>query len=375
MLAILAPEDAARITQSAGQQIAPAPVAETPRKTPLSPPVLPPTTVPHTTEKVAIRQFLADPTIPGTTKLGLTPLDLDFGEVHVGEVRAMRITLENKTDKAITIKNLHGSCGCLSVLMAVPTVAPGKMEVISVKYTGLLGRKSDTVSVIFNTDEENAPSLRIPAHAKIKQDFTVELDVLQFNQIAKGESKTLETTVRSVDGQPFSLKEITSDNKMFSFSSSPLEGGNNSAYRISATCVGRTGGIVSDIAHVTTDRSATVVPPIYLHAVVACDAVCNPELLAASVREDGSIAPFETLVKRVTPGNLEIQSVAETRKLKMGYIVTPVDEHSAKLSIHLDEPISKLRPLGQFVIQTNAEECPIRVFYRIVFPAKNAAPK
>jgi hypothetical protein len=299
------------------------------------------------------------------TKLKITPAEVDMPEVLVWESVTTDVTVENPLEQPVVIKNVHANCGCLDVKMPVTTIAPGKSEVITAKYTGQFGIPFKTVSVLFNTDEENSPEVKIKYHLKTKQDFTVTPSVLQFGRVKKGEPKALDVLIKSVDGKPFKIQEVRGPGKEFSCTWAAVEGANESAWQATVTVTGIKGGQLSYTGSFVTDRPERAIVPVNFAAEVVPDVVLTPDTLAAVIGSDDLAAPFETLVKRTSPGKLEIQKVTESRRLAVDYTVKQVDDSSAQLVICLKEPFGQRMPLGVFLIQTNAEENPLRLAYKL----------
>ena len=299
------------------------------------------------------------------TKLNVTPLELDMPEVPVWESVTTSIAVENPTDKAITIKNLHPNCGCLDVKMPVTLIAPGKSEAISAKYVGQFGIPSKTVMILFNTDEDNAAETKIKLHLKTKQEFTVAPTIVQFGRVNKGESKALDVVIKSVDGKPFTVQQVRGPSKEFVCSFAAVDGSDGAVWKATVTVTGIKGGHLSQTATFVTDRPARGIVPVNLAAEVASDVVCAPDSVTALAGADNVVAPFEVIVRRTTPGKLEIQRVTESRQLALEYAVKQTDDSSAQVTIRLKEPFAQRAPLGQFVIQTNAEENALHLPYRI----------
>jgi hypothetical protein len=300
-----------------------------------------------------------------TSRLKLTPAELDLGEVLVNEERTVDVVIENPHDRPVAIKDLHGSCSCTQPTLTAPLIAPGGRETLHVIYIGLFGRQADVVSVFFTTTEVGAPQVRLEVHAHVKQEFSLEPETLQFDRLAKGESKTLEAVVRQLEGQPFKIENIVSSGPQFSFQWTPVADGGDAAYKIAVTATGTKSGAASDTAGILTDHPRIKRIPMSLAVSVSFDVACNPRQLVVSAGEDGRAPPFEALLKRTTPGKLEVLTVTETRKLALTYETTRVDDTTVQISIRLTQPAPRRAPYGQFLIQTNADDEPLPVAYRV----------
>lgn len=70
-----------------------------------------------------------------STKVKITPVDIDFGNMFVGDVAYRKIEVTNIGDNDLRINKIGASCDCISVLPDAMTVSKGKTIKLMVKYT------------------------------------------------------------------------------------------------------------------------------------------------------------------------------------------------------------------------------------------------
>jgi len=302
------------------------------------------------------------------SRLRISPPEVDLGEVRPHVPVEAKVNVENPTEKTITIKSVQATCGCAAPSLSATEIPAGKSVTLSIQYKGNFGKKNDKVQVVLTTAESGSPAIRIPVSAKIIQEFTAEPDTLRFGRLQKGESKTLESIIKSTDGKPFSIHQVETHSKEFVCRYEPVAGSNNAAFKLSVTGAGIQGGSLVRAAKVSTDRGEAGVVMIFLNADVANDAVCTPDTLAAVASTEDITATFETVVKRTTPGRLEIKRVTEMNHRSIEVSTKQIDDSSVKLTIQLKEPVSRCAAFSEFVIITNAEESPAHLSYSLRLP-------
>lgn len=81
----------------------------------------------------------------------------DFGEVEAETDNFVEVTVTNTGNRPLIISDVSASCGCTMPKKPEGPIAPGKSDVIEVKFhskPGQLGEVSKTVSVTANTEEK-----------------------------------------------------------------------------------------------------------------------------------------------------------------------------------------------------------------------------
>ncbi len=297
------------------------------------------------------------------SKLTLSPAKVDLGELALNETHSALVKVENVTDQPITVTEIQPSCGCISAQLSASLLpAHGSVE-LSVKYTALPGSRSAESTVVLTTDEAGQPHIFLPLHAQVRQDYLLEPQTLNFEQMRTHESKTLTAVVRRPDGQAFHLKSIQSGYGEFAFKWSPLPG---NAFRIEATATALRPGGISDTATLLMDAPAQAALPLYLNMEVTGDVVCAPVFVVSEIGADKKAGAFEVEVWRKTPGEVVIKNVEEGAHLPLKFSTQQLAGNKMKLLIQLEFELARNFAIGDFFIQTNVEEQLLRLPYRVV---------
>jgi hypothetical protein len=326
------------------------------------------------------------PTAPTAVKIN--PDNIDFGEVKVGQSKEQTVQIENTGAQLMNILEVRGTCGCLKLEMPEKKIEPGKSQPLKLTFVGQSGRRQENYTVTVVTDEPAKPASGFLVKGKVIQVFFLEPQTLYYEFVAKGRAKTLETTLTRCDGKPFEIKNISAVHPEFSFTWAPVEGKNKSVYKIQGTVRGEKPGIVTEGAAVLTDHPEVPALALYVSARITGDVVSLTPQLIATRGSDGVVEPFSTVIKRLTPGRIQIESVTESHLASPGpamhqveFESQPIDDVQCTLIIRLKGTSFEQPPQGEFVIKTNVEETPLRVPYRavqrgpLIAPGEQKAPQ
>lgn len=81
----------------------------------------------------------------------------DVGEVKVGEVKEVTVTLTNIGNRPLILDNVASSCDCTEVEWSKAPVMPGKTATIKATYTAKdVGMISKRVTVLSNAETDRA---------------------------------------------------------------------------------------------------------------------------------------------------------------------------------------------------------------------------
>ena len=303
----------------------------------------------------------------GASVLLFHPDKIDFGTVPVNESRQAVVKLENPSDKPITIRELRGSCGCVKLTSTSTAVAPHGTLDVQVEFSAFSGRKTDTVRGYFKTNERSDPFCTFDITAKVREEFIVEPSPVDFETLVKGVARTKDVLIRSVDGQPFKIKTVSGPRTEFSYVWEPAKDMKDSAYVIHVTLKGSVGGMVFDNAAIVTDRPAQNIFSLHVAGMIAQDLVANPAIINAEMDPSRNVTTFTTVIKRTTPGKLEISSIADGayHPVALDYVVDRIDDESCRVSIKFKTPYPTRAPYGHFQIKTNVEDNDFNLPYRI----------
>lgn len=125
----------------------------------------------------------------------------DFGEIKIGSTLSPKIKLDNPTEKTLKVKSLSSSCGCMSVSMDSPEIAPGKSGFIEVKFNTerFIGKRNSSIHVLFAQPAE----LEIKISAKVDiRNLIVEPELVVLHETADGNAPPVVLTVKR-HGSPY----------------------------------------------------------------------------------------------------------------------------------------------------------------------------
>jgi hypothetical protein len=296
------------------------------------------------------------------TALTLDPNPLDFGEVLIHQTKDATVAVKNTGSVPVSITHVKGTCACLKVEMAKMVIAPGTSEDLKVTFIAQPGKRPESYFVTLTTDEPGIPRAILPVRGKCKQVFIVEPQVLYFGNVPKNRAETKEAVITHADGKPFQIREIRASNPEFSFKWEPLPTG---GYRILATTLSARAGAIAEGAAVLTDHPVILAVPLQLSVRITGDVISLTPVLAAAQQTDKTVGPFQTVIQRLTPGELKIDKVTEADGAAVDYTVERVDEKTCKLSVVFKEPFTRGVPVGKFLVHTNVEREPLDVPYRV----------
>lgn len=314
--------------------------------------------------------------IHGPTRLKFVPDSVDLGSVPVSESRKTEVRVENPTDKAITIRELRGSCGCLQMTAESTEIAPGGSTTLHLHFTSIAGNKKNLVYATFKTDEKGNPMVSVDVHATVKEEIVVEPNPVKFDVLKKNTARTQEIQVRSTDGKAFEIKSITGSHPEFSYKWEPLSGKNSSIYVVYVTLNSDKGGTVSDGAAIITDRAIGGTVTLNVSGTIEFDLACEPAVVSTTMDDAKMVAAFSVVAKRKTPGRLEILGVTEGSRspMPLEFVVDRLGEDSVRLSVKFKTAFTGRPPFGRLQIKTNVEEADFIVPYNIRGGAKLPGP-
>jgi hypothetical protein len=217
----------------------------------------------------------------------------------------------------------------------------------------------------------------LPVEGRTRVEFLTEPSVLNFGKLQKNERQTLATKLISTDGKPFSINTVLHKNKEFSFSWKPLSeathgSDNRSGYEIIVTAQGTRPVQWTETALVMVEHPRVKSVSFSVLLEIAPDVTFTPSNIKADQNEDKTVVPFETVVKRLTAGRLEIESVKDSVGLPLKYTTEQIDDTSVRLKIQFSGIYPQRIPFGQFLVKTNTDEEPLPLPYqvRMLVPGK-----
>ncbi len=137
----------------------------------------------------------ADPS--AAARIELQTAKFDMGLIENDRTSEQRMKVFNRGNAPLKISHVSTSCGCTTGEMASNVIAPGESAdlIIRVDPAKIPGFFAEKVLTVFNNDPSNPqPTVNVVSHVKPEATFTP--DILDFGQIALGESKEVTTTIR-----------------------------------------------------------------------------------------------------------------------------------------------------------------------------------
>src|SRR5262245_30546947 len=118
------------------------------------------------TPRLAFCQAPGDPNRPAS-HLEFRELQHDFGRIHDAEPVEWKFGLPNSSAAAVTIADVHTSCGCTKTRLGETAIKPGASGeiVVSLNPANRQGKEKKTVSV--RTDEPGDPRQQLVITAEV----------------------------------------------------------------------------------------------------------------------------------------------------------------------------------------------------------------
>lgn len=303
-----------------------------------------------------------------TKYIKFDPPSLAFGNVSVGEKKEQTVNIINTSNKTVHLVYARGSCTCMKPELPAQDLEPGKSTPMKVGFSGLPGKRPESYHVEVGLAEADMPAF-VDVSGKVLQIFEVDPEKLLFGKMKKGSTQTIVATIKKVDGKPFNILNAVATLKDIDLSMpEEVPGSNKSAYRLKVTIKAfratRLFEQLSVLTDALSDRTAATVP-LYIYAEVEGDAICLDEHLDTDFDDQGKLKPFQATIKRLTPGPLIVESVADSEGGAMTFNVEIIDASSVKVSMQMNTDTRHKKPFGELRIKTNVEPEPIHVPYAL----------
>jgi hypothetical protein len=162
-----------------------------------------------------------------TPKIVLTKATHDFGAVGPSSKHVADYEFVNKGNATLLINNVQSTCGCsLPVLIkdgkrhSIPLkepvpIEPGQSGRVEVTFTAGAIKGAVAKHLYILTDDPAAPRAQLELKADVTVKVSVEPDAVDL-RLDQENAGMPELTVKSLDGQAFSIKSITVANKTIS---------------------------------------------------------------------------------------------------------------------------------------------------------------
>ena len=102
-----------------------------------------------------------------TAKIEFATDLIDFGDIAQGEIVTRTLKFKNTGKKALLIKQVETSCGCLTASCEPKPIPPGKEGILNVTFDseGIYGKQYKIITIFANIPEK-ATEVRVLANIK-----------------------------------------------------------------------------------------------------------------------------------------------------------------------------------------------------------------
>lgn len=251
---------------------------------------------------------------PTVSKLTVEPPLIDLGKVDPETHHPLLFKISNPTDKAITIKEAAGSCGCLNVSPLARKLEPGESCELRASYHALPSRYADRVAIYVRTDEAVWAHVTPTVVATVHHELLLEPPSASFGMIAAGQANTLKLELRHYNEEPFKVLKIEGDAQAeIALAHRPKPGANGAAHEIEVTLkAGQRSGLIKGSYTIVTDNPKARRIPLGVLASVRGEVIVQPLSFIAMRRPDGSIAPLTCYLRRADNLPVQVDAVADS---------------------------------------------------------------
>lgn len=220
----------------------------------------------------------------------------DFGEILSSDEAKVVFRFRNEGTGPLTIRNVHAGCGCTTPRLneEQKDYMPGETGTITVVFNpkGRSGQQTQQVTMVTNDPESPNPTLTI--HAMVQRVVTFEPMTVQFGQVKKGESKTVE--VRAIGRTPdFRVEDvnITPDRTKFDVEVGETAEIERDGRKVRATTLrftvkpNATSGFASHQAMVRTNDKREEFATLHIGAQILSDVQASPPAVSLGTLEPG----------------------------------------------------------------------------------------
>ncbi|MHC4286547.1 MAG: DUF1573 domain-containing protein [Planctomycetota bacterium] len=133
----------------------------------------------------------------------------DFGEISPGTKNPCEFKFTNTGNALLKIGKIKCSCGCTVPTLAKKDYAPGESGILKVVYNASRSPSTIRKSCSIPSNDKKTPTVVLTITAKIAR--KVEYEPQRLSLLVKGENAGCpEITLRSLDKQPFAIKNFKS---------------------------------------------------------------------------------------------------------------------------------------------------------------------
>ncbi len=140
----------------------------------------------------------------------------DYGNVGPRSVNVGRFPFTNTGDEVLHIERFHAPCGCSVPELPKRDYEPGESGVVEVRYTSPAGAAVDEYPIYVYSNDPETPRFELTVKAVVE--VNVEVSPREVSLLLDQENAGMPAlTVKSTDGQEFSITRATSTDNTVSF--------------------------------------------------------------------------------------------------------------------------------------------------------------
>ncbi|QXD24956.1 DUF1573 domain-containing protein [Opitutia bacterium ISCC 51] len=121
----------------------------------------------------------------------------------------------NRGDKAITVKEVHSSCGCTTALPSKRLFEPGESGEISATFDYGQREGKQIKSIRVETDQEEESRIVLTLEVNIPSVMEVSPSVVMWNRSVDSEFKAKEVIIESHLNEPIEITEVIGSSDLF----------------------------------------------------------------------------------------------------------------------------------------------------------------
>lgn len=282
----------------------------------------------------------------------------DFGTVARGSKALYEFEFKNPYDRKLVIDHVRSSCGCTKASIAQKIIEPNATGKVLADFNtrSFLGQKSATITVVVRQPVRTEIQLRVKGN--IRGDIVLSPGEIQFQNIQKGQKRSLATEIHYAGSQTWRIVDIQSSLEFLSADLSELERTNGSVkYKLTITMEGDfPQGLIRDQIMVVTNDAKQKRIPLSFSARVSSPLSVSPSSLEFAPREAGkhrlvfkADQPFQFQRAVCQDKRVEISFDQRARKTHLVTVrFTPIDGLPLPNSI----PIKFVTNVGKGLAQT-----------------------
>lgn len=249
----------------------------------------------------------------------------DFGPVPRGAKVRHAFTLRNTLGEALTILDVHASCGCTTGKAAATVVAPGASTTIEAEMDtrNFVDRKVTALIITLVTASGKQAEARLMVASTILSDIVLNPGTIDFGAVARGQAPKRTLTVERLGGEGWKVERMVSKSKAIDFAKTNIVETGRVADRVVYTLTvalrpDAPAGLVRDEIRIrTNDREAPSIP-VLVTADVQATLSASPPILALGQVDPGAGASGKFLVRGSKPF-----AIVKVEGLGDGFEVTP----------------------------------------------------